>query len=771
MPRILWQNTHSTWLAAVVVVVVLALLWLGYCRSPLRGWRKAAAMLCKLAAQALLALCLLDPLWTKQQPKKGENEVIVLVDTSASLETAEKPGQPSRAAQVTAALNDGKQDAAWIRSLSEDFRLRLMTAGAQTQSVPHFHTLKYDGTRSDLCRTLTTLRSSGGNLAAVVLVSDGNATDASAWKADSKGAPVFTVLAGKQSPAPDLAILDATVATSPFEDAPITLTSRVSAHGLSGRQATLSALDEQGKAVVTEKVTFNGDSPQTLRLRIPVAKPGVTFHKLELKAEGVQEATLANNTRLLAADRGAGPYRVLYIAGRPNWEYKFLRRAIAGDDDIQMPSLVRIAKREPKFEWRGHAGESSNPLFRGFGAKDGEEAQRYDQPVLIRLGTRDAKELSDGFPKAAEDFFSEYRAIIIDDLEAAFFTQEQMHLIQRFVSERGGALLMLGGQECYQAGGYDHTPIGSMLPVYLDRTSTTGPMVDARFNLTREGWLEPWMRLRTDRAEDEKRLASMPAFFSINQTFSIKPGASILATVSDGVQPAVPAIVSQRFGEGRVGSVLVADLWRWGMKDEEQRKDMERAWRQLMRWLVVDVADSITFAAETDAADKERVKLSVRVRDRSFKAHGDAMVKVEVIQPDGKKSQLFAEPSLKEAGLFETEFFASAPGNYRATASVEDMEKRATLGTRATGWTHDPQAVEFSRLEPDKALMQRIATETGGQMLALEEISKLPDLLKNIRVPVEVTLSSPLWHSPWIFLALLLLIGAEWYLRRKGGMA
>ncbi|WP_395736368.1 hypothetical protein [Prosthecobacter sp.] len=771
MPRILWQHTDITWLAALVVAVVLGLLWMGYRRSQLRGWRKLAAMTCKLAALALLALCLLDPLWTKQQPKKGENEIVVLVDTSASLETAEKAGEPTRATQVSAALNSGDQDAAWIRTLGDDFRLRLMTAGAQTQSVPHFRTLKFDGTRSDLCRTLMTLRSGGTNLAAVVLVSDGNATDAATWKAEAKGAPIFTVLAGKNTPTPDLAILDSTVATSPFEDAPITITSRVSAHGLNGKQATLSALDEQGKAIVTEKVTFNGDSPQTVRLRIPVAKPGVSFHKLELKTEGVQEATLANNSRLLAADRGAGPYRVLYLAGRPNWEYKFLRRAIASDDDIQMPSLVRIAKREPKFEWRGHAGESANPLFRGFGAKEGEEAQRYDQPVLIRLGTRDAKELSDGFPKAAEDLFSEYRAIIIDDLEASFFTQEQMHLIQRFVSERGGALLMLGGQECYQAGGYDHTPIGSMLPVYLDRTTTTGPMLDARFNLTREGWLESWMRLRTDRAEDEKRLAAMPAFYSINQTFSIKPGASILATVSDGTQTTVPAIVSQRFGEGRVGSVMVADLWRWGMHDEDARKDMERSWRQLMRWLVVDVADSITFSAETDVADRERVKLSVRVRDRAFKAHGDALVKVEVTQPDGKKSQLFAEPSLKEAGLFETEFFSANPGNYRAVASVEDMEKHAPLGSKIAGWTYGPQAEEFSRLAPDKAFMQRIATETGGQMLALEEIGKLPELLKNIRVPVEVTLSTPLWHTPWIFLALLLLLGAEWFLRRKGGLA
>jgi len=771
MPRILWQNTDITWLAALVVLLVIGLLWLGYRRSPLRGWRKLAAMSCKLAALALLAIFLLDPLWTQQQPKKGENEVIVLVDTSASLETAEKPGEATRAAQVTAALNSGTEDAAWIKALSEDFRLRLMTVGSQTQSVPHFRAVKFDGSRSDLCRTLMTLRSGGSNLAAVVLISDGNATDASTWKAEAKGAPIFTVLAGKNAPTPDLAILDATVATSPFEDAPITITSRVSAQGLNGKQATLSALDEQGKAIVTEKVTFNGNSPQTVRLRIPVAKPGVSFHKLELKAEGVSEATLANNTRLLEADRGSGPYRVLYIAGRPNWEYKFLRRAIAADDDIQMPSLVRIAKREPKFEWRGHAGESANPLFRGFGAKEGEEAQRYDQPVLIRLGTRDAKELSDGFPKAAEDLFSEYRAIIIDDLEAGFFTQEQMHLIQRFVSERGGALLMLGGQECYQAGGYDHTPIGSMLPVYLDRTTTAGPMLDARFNLTREGWLESWMRLRTDREEDEKRLAAMPSFYAINQTFAIKPGASILATVSDSAQTTMPAIVSQRFGEGRVGSVLVADLWRWGMTDADSRKDMERAWRQLMRWLVVDVADSITFSPETDPADRERVKLSVRVRDRAFKAHGDALVKIEVTQPDGKKSQLFAEPSLKEAGLFETEFFSSSSGNYRATATVEDMEKHTALGIKTTGWTYGPQAEEFSRLAPDRTFLQRIATETSGQMLALEDIAKLPDLLKNIRVPIEVTLSTPLWHTPWIFLALLFFIGTEWFLRRKGGMA
>ncbi len=772
MPRIVWQNFDLTWLSAGVVALVLGLLVWGYARSPLRGWRRFAALLCKLGVLALLALCLLDPQWTRSQPKKGENEVVVLVDTSMSLELAETPGGRTRAALVQEALAAGDDDAGWIKALGEDFRLRLMTAGQQTSSVAHFRGLKFDGTRSDLCRTLTTLRHGGTNLAAVVVVSDGNATDAAAWKTEAgkQGAPVFTVVAGDKAPQPDLGILETSVATSPFEDAPVTITARVAATGLKGRTATLTALDVEGKPMATEKVSISGDAPQTVRLRLPTAKPGVSFQKLELKAEGVNEASTANNTRLLAADRGAGPYRVLYVSGRPNWEYKFLRRAVAGDDDIQMPALVRIAKREPKFEWRGRAGESVNPLFRGFGAKEGEEAQRYDQPVIIRMGTRDAKELTDGFPKAAEDLFSEFRAIILDDIEAQFFTQEQMHLIERFVSERGGALLMLGGQESFRNGGYDHTPVGRMLPVYLDQTNSAPAIADARLNLTREGWLEPWMRLRTEREEDEKRLTTMPAFQSVNAAFSIKPGASVLATVSDAEQ-SYPAVAVQRFGEGRVASMLIGDLWRWGLRDEESHKDMDRLWRQLMRWLVVDVADAITLTTETDPADRERVKLTVRVRDRAFKANSDSIVKVEVTQPDGSTAQLFAEPSLKEAGLFEAEYFATKPGNHRASAAVEDAEKRTPLGSKATGWTYDPLAEEFARLEPNRDLMKRLAADTGGEMLALADIGKLPELLKNIRVPVEVTLSTPLWHTPWIFIAMLLLLLAEWLLRRKGGMA
>jgi hypothetical protein len=729
--------------------------------------------------------------------------VVLLVDDSASLTVAETPGGRPRAEAVRDALGrDASQPPAWMDALAALFRVRLHTADSHLRAVADFSGLSFQGTASRLERALQTLIGSGpgSRVAALVVVTDGCPTDAGHLKleAGSVKVPIFPVLVGEEAPRPNLRLVEHSVAQTAFEDTPVTITAGMEATGFQGREAEVQVLDSAGKLVVAEKVRLGkAAEAQTLRLKLPAAKPGVSFYRLVLREAGLagqdgqgdwraasQEATLADNERQVMVDRGRGPYRVLYVAGRPNWEHKFMRRALAEDLEVQVPSLIRIAKREPKFEWRGRTGESSNPLFRGFG--DQAEAQRYDQPVLIRLGTKDARELRDGFPKTAEELFADYRAIILDDIEAEFFTQEQMSLMERFVSERGGALLTLGGQESYQHGGYEHTPLGRMMPVYLDRTSTAPAVENARLDLTREGWLEAWTRLRPERAAEEQRLAQMPGFYAVNQVFSIKPGASVLATLSTGGDEPTswPALVTQRFGEGRVLSVLIADLWRWGMRDEESRKDFDKAWRQLMRALIVDVPDQMQISVQPGL---DAVKVETRLRDAAFQPQDDAQVRLEVTAPDGSKSPLFPEPSLQEPGLFEAEYFPRLPGAYlvEATASPvnaspepsqQEASPRAETDpspplTRRTGWVHDPLAAEFANLAPGRDWAERLAAASGGRVLTLADLPRLPELLRDVRAPVEETLTTPLWHTPWMFAALITLLAAEWFLRRKGGLA
>src|SRR6185369_3001292 len=244
-------------------------------------------------------------------------------------------------------------------------------------------------------------------------------------------------------------------------------------------------------------------------------------------------------------------------------------------------------KREPKFTFRGHAGESSNPLFRGFG-KSEEETERYDQPVMIRLNTKDEAELRQGFPKTAEDLYG-FEGLIVDDLEAEFFTTEQQMLIQHYVSERGGGFLMLGGVDTLQDGKYARTPVGEMLPVYLDRLPESQGGDTFHLELTREGWLQPWIRLRSTEQEERARLEAHPQYQVLNKLREVKPGASVLASVRDNLGNQYPAVTVQRFGNGRVGVVAIGDLWRGSFESEKAQEDLQKGWRQMLRWLISDV--------------------------------------------------------------------------------------------------------------------------------------------------------------------------------------
>ena len=479
--------------------------------------------------------------------------------------------------------------------------------------------------------------------------------------------------------------------------------------------------------------------------------------------------TEKNDLLRVTVNRGRGPYRILYLSGRPNWEYKFLRRAIAGDAELDLVGLIRIAKREPKFEWRGNSGESSNPLFRGFNRDIPEETQRYDQPVLVRLNTATPEELRDGFPKTGEELFTRYRTIIIDDLEADFFTAEQQELIEKFVSVRGGTVVMLGGQECFQEGGWDNTPVGRLLPVYLDQKEAGGAAMEATYNLTREGWLEDWMRLRAGQEEEEIRLAYMPPFFAMNRLPSIKPGASILSTATDPGGRALPALVTQRYGEGRSAAVAIADFWRWGMKDAEQQAELGKMWRQLLRWAVIDAPSRVEMSKEeTGEGAIPMTRVSVRVRDLKYDPQDDVTVLLSVRDLDGTRRDLTAEPSLDEPGVFTAEHLSEESEGYRIEAKVIDGEGRE-VGGGEVARALNPEAAEFSRLGPDRELLAKLAQATGGELLDFAGLASLPGLIDALELPVVEVKQRPLWHTPWLFLLALLCFLGEWAIRRRKG--
>jgi uncharacterized membrane protein len=649
----------------------------------------------------------------------------------------------------------------------------------------------------------------GQPVAGVLLFTDGNATDLTPALPGLEGCPpVYPVVSGSDSEIRDISLKKVDVSLTAFEDAPVTVQSRVAASGFGGSEIvarlTEVAFGSSGGTnhganagyqifstsnVVSQsgQRAAGGEADLNFRFQLQPDKPGIHFYELETRTReefqnpnlASHEATLANNRQMVVVDRGQEPFRVLYVSGRPNWEYKFLNRAIQEDPQLKMVSLIRVARREPKFDFKGRPGESSNPLFRGFDRKD-EETARYDQPVLVRLNTRDELELRGGFPKTAGELF-QYQAVILDDLEAEFFTRDQLTLLQRFVAERGGGFLMLGGTGSLHEGNYAGTTIASLLPVYVDRPAGLPLPAQWKLTLTRDGWLQPWTRLRATEAEEQNRLEAMPAFEVFNPVTGIKPGASVLATVSDFSGHTCPALAVQRFGLGRSAALMIGDLWRWGLQDDAMQQDLGKSWRQLVRWLVADVPDRVMITIDkSENGDPAEVRLTVKARDQEFKPLENVIVQltvgpVRLTQPGvGKLSptnyvQLTAEPSLREPGTYAATYVAREAGAYSVEALITRADGKIA-GHAAAGWASDPATEEFRNLKPNRGLLEKIAQRTGGRIVAMGDLEKFVRQLPEHHAPVTEAWSSPLWHHPAVFLFALGCFVAEWGFRRWKGL-
>jgi uncharacterized membrane protein len=790
----------SDWIVPALIITLL-----GVVLVLTLNWQRLAATglatVLRVVGWILVSACLVNPLWSSARPRQGANVFAVVVDNSRSQNVA-TGNETTRSGQLQELLNRGEQlqPNGWLHRIDEHFELRRYTLSDFLQKSPSFSDISFDGASSRLTTGLSLLTDQyrGQPLAGVLLLTDGNRTDSTdGLDALKNSVPVYPVIDRNERLPPDLAIQSVTVSQSAFDDAPVTIQVQTRTSGIRGAVVRTTLLDNKDTPIETQSQPSIIDSP--VRLNARPKSVGTVFYQVrtELRqndGERIEEATSINNSRLIAVDRGSRPRRILYVSGRPNWEFKFLRRAIETDPQTELVGLIRIARKEAKFEFR-RRGERSNSLFRGFDEAEQEVAEEYDQPVLVRLGTRDDDELISGFPKEAADLFA-WDGLILDDIEAAFFTADQQELIREFVRTRGGGLLMLGGQESFRQGEYDRTPIGELLPVDLQKSadSATGPV---RLQLTRDGWLQPWMRLRTDQTDETARLQEMPAFETLNPTLRVRPGAQVMATVADPKGREWPALIVQRFGRGRSAALCIGDLWRWRMHEGlmgtnessshpvadttalsgepepgEDRSDYSRAARQMIRWLASDVPQRIV-ANSTPAPDEgvHARRISTTIRDKQFVPREDAVVTIRVTQPDGSVIEKRARPADNELGRYDVVVHTAAAGAWtcEVTAGLESSDGKQEKLKTQHGWAGQPDQEEMSSVSLNRKWLEAVAEKSDGRIVSYDELDAFVDELHISEAPVMETVSWPVWHQWSIFILAVACFVGDWTIRRRLG--
>ncbi len=724
--ELIYTGDWPPWLLALLIIAALAgISWFLYRRRDFaRPPQMLVVWVLQLAMLAVVIWLLQQPTLSTEQLRTGENVVAFVLDNSESMAYGESESRLQQAMRsLSATLADDSSLELSVQHYELADRARLVSSFLESEA---------SGTGTSIAASLTdVLREARFSpLAAIVLSSDGADTTGGLSFSDLAeiagfGVPVHTIAVGRESIPEDIELTDVMLPNRALPGS--TITARVSIRHDAAASTRLKVYNGDD-LLESLPVDLQPDTKNTtVWVNIKLADAG--HHHIRFSVDGIPgEQELRNNSRSTLVEVADQKYRVLYFEGEPRWEYKFMRRALNDDEDLQIASLLRV---------------SPNKFY--------------------RQGIESPEQLENGFPTTRDELFA-YDALIIGSVEAASLTDEQQAIIHDFVSERGGSLLMLAGPNGLGNGGWGQSRIADVLPVRLPPSTTDSFFrKKAAVVLTPQGADEQMLRLADTADASRKLWSKLPEVADYQVTGNLKPAAVTLLQVMTDIGQ-LPLLITQQFGRGHCYILASGGTWRWQMSMPVEDQSHETFWRQLLRAMVAHAPNRISLAASGDGGSTG-VSLRAEFRDDAFRPIDDIGVTAIVTHQDGDSWSIDLLPSVDEPGVFQADVSPTASGNWYFEAVAERNGEPIEVA-RASIHYESGQA-EYFNFRRDSLALQRLSEATGGRYLEPDELDALPDLLRYSSSGLTETNHRAIWDAPAVFLLLLLLKGGEWLLRRR----
>ncbi len=717
----------------------LALAWLAYARVavPLSPLPRAVLTTLRALTLVIIVIFLLRPVQFVQAEGARDSVVAILVDVSRSMRLVDgAEARIDRARVIGGELQV---------QLSGHFQTELLSFG-ETLTRTEPAQLGADARRSDLSSGLTALadRYRGRRLAGVVVISDGG--DTSPEEAGSRralGVPVFTVGVGSAATVRDREVVSFTGGEPLLAESAVDLSVALTSTGF-GTSPIELRLSANGRPLDTRRVTPPADGV-TLH-EVFTVTPAVdrdTIYTVSIPPAG-EETVAENNTRSLLVPRQGRRRRVLLVEGAPGFEHTFVKRALGRDTGLEVDSVVRKGQNE----------EGRDTFF-------------------IQAVTSRAPALATGYPTKRSELF-EYDAVLFGNIESDFFSRDQLEMTADFVATRGGGLLVFGARS-FARNTLTGTALENVLPVDLtDRRATAArtaggatPGVYAP-GLTADGVSHPATRLAANIDESRKRWATLPPLAAVAGAGGPRPGAQVLAVTSDG-GALRPLLVTQRYGQGRSMVFAGEATWRWRMMLPAADTTHERVWRQFARWLAGGVVERIEIPPTAVALPGTTEAIRVLVRNQQFEPVVNAEVAVRVTAPGGEERAVPAALTDPADGRYAAAVRFDQPGVYRIVADVRQGQE--SLGSASRSVLVGGVDVELAEPRLNESVLRRIAETSGGRYVTAAQAATLPALIEQSDVGQPPTEMRDLWHNGFSLAGIVLLLAAEWGLRRRVGLA
>jgi uncharacterized membrane protein len=737
-------------LLVLIFLLAAVFVYFIYLRPRFRLSKGTTATLIALRAAllTLMIVLLLRPVVVVSSVIPRSSYVAVVVDDSLSMKLRDvADGNATRLDTVKQALlNTSTGQTSFLNRLDQKFKTNLYGFSGGLSRLKDANDLFGEGRTSDVAGALeeTINRSSGMPLSAIVLATDGASNVPSdiattLRELRARDIPVFTIGVGNTAKPLDAELTRINMPRRVLVGSRVNVETFVGLSGYSNTKVLLG-VREDGRAIKTEQFELRGNDTQAINLEITPTTPGVHRYTVEITPlDG--ELTVDNNKQDAVVEVIEGPLRLLHVEGEPRWELGKIRESLAlNEKNVILVSL-----------------------------------QRTGENKFYRQGIGSQTELATGFPQTEEELFS-YDGLVLGSVEAGFFTADQLRSIEAFVARRGGGLLLLGGRLSFDGGKYKGTTLDDLLPLSLtgnpiDDVNSFTPVYKPL--LTGAGQAHPITRLYEDRAANQKSWNELPPVSVSQALTNVKPGATVLleARKVDGAGAHIPLLAHQRYGRGQTLALTASDTWRWRMRMDSKNNAHETFWRQMLRYVVSSTPRQIEITTAKDVyAVDEFANIVAEIRDRKFNPVGDAQVTARVTKPSGATLDVpLRFTTLNSANIYTGQFKADELGQHK----IELLGNSATLGqlsATANVLVSDLNPEYYSAAQ-NSDLLKRIAAETGGKYYTPDQTQSLLDDLTYRQTPYSERVTKDLWDMPVNFILLIGLLSAEWFLRKREGLA
>lgn len=611
--------------------------------------------------------------------------------------------------------------------------------------------------------------------AGIVLVSDGrhhaaSAVEPLARKLGLQQVPVFPVTVGGNAiPPTDAAVaaVEAPESVSTNDRAAFAIDLKLD--GLAGTNVVVTLFDGD-IAVASNTVTPPSQSCRKgIQLSTAPKTNGLHEYRIEVSSFPA-DVNAGNNVYRVPVLVNSDRLNVLLVEGTPRWEFRYLKNLfMERDKTVQLQHLLLHPDRIDGFTHRPSRAATASPVT--------------------------AEPEATLFP-ANESEWRKFDVIVLGDVDPADLGRQNMAILKRYVTSRGGSLIVIAGR-LHMPHRYAGTPLAEILPVTFTPSSRpylAAPETGFRLALTAQGRHTVFMKLDDDPARNQQAWDTVPTLYWRHGTLTAKAGASVLAyavpTQPELAAPASPPdgdalltrqqyerdhalIVTHQAGFGSVLMFTFDQTWR--MRYRKGDALHHKLWGQILRWATADRIASGSARVRISAgrpryAVGEPVRLHARLATADLMPVTNATLLATVWSGDRR---ILRRPLLYRAespGVYTAETRPLPDGRYRVELETAGVRELAGVPPRdmtaefAVAAAAEAETVELSA---DRGLLSRIASLTGGDVL---EPTELDSLAARLGPAVKSRLDRrqiDLWNSwPW-FLLIVALLTAEWLVRKK----